>query len=160
MGCWPSQSTNASTPHLLPTPPLSPPAYRPPPAPALQAIYYPASASSHDLARAMRIHSDFVREFGLEAKPPPLLRLAASDPTAPFQEASGGFTPQMCDAMRDERLGKFWRMWGAEAWRSRSVGDAACWDEHASGADAYFAQTLNGAASQRSRAQHAHAAAR
>ena len=50
----------------------------------------------------------------------------------------------MCDALTGEALGKFWRMWGRDAWRLREDGEEGCWEGHADGAAAFFAETLEG----------------
>ena len=40
--------------------------------------------------------------------------------------------------MMGEKWGKYWRMWGSEAWRLRDGGEEGCWDTQRGGAASFF----------------------
>jgi len=109
----------------------------------IRAVFFPSSASVAEEQRAREIHRDYIESYGLSAHEVPLLRLAVTNPAAPFEETSGPLSSGKCDAMLDDAHGKLWRMWGRESWRLREMGEGGCWGTADQAAD-YFAQTLSG----------------
>jgi len=112
----------------------------------VQAIFFTAKGSPSDERRARRIHEDFIHAYSLhDGNAPPLIRFSISNPSSPFQEITGPMSRDNCNSIMGESDGKFWKMWGREAWLHRQLGERGCWISHNSGPEAFFTETFNGA---------------
>jgi hypothetical protein len=110
----------------------------------VQAIFYMADGSAEDEAHARRIHKDFAAYYAVSPHTVPLLRLSLSNPQSPFEASSGPLSPRKCDAALADPHGKFFQMWGGDAWHLRRLNQRACWEDHSGGPGSFFSGVFEG----------------